>query len=142
MFNFLKKVAISNRAEEAILYEYVFDELEEGYKVKGLWAKAIAMSEGNENKAKSLYMQYRVQDIKDYFTSLKIAYEELSKTQIDKKLKNLEKEPIKVSECKDLTKNEKDFLLKYNQTTLTDNVEITNSRIIIKTKDGIKEFVR
>lgn len=60
MFNFIKKAAISNRANETILYEYVLDELESGYKVRGLWAKALAISEGNENKATSLYMQYRV----------------------------------------------------------------------------------
>lgn len=86
MFNFIKKAIISNRAEETILYEYVLDELEDGYKVRGLWAKALAMSEGDENKANALYMQYRVQNIKDFFLSLKIAYEELSKIQIKNKL--------------------------------------------------------
>ena len=91
MFNFIKKAIIANRAEETILYEYVLDELEDGYKVRGLWAKALAMSEGDENKATSLYMQYRVQNIKDFFVSLKIAYEELSKAQIKNKLINLVK---------------------------------------------------
>lgn len=99
MFKFIKKSIIANRAEETILYEYVLDELEDGYKVRGLWAKALAMSEGDENKAKSLYMQYRVQNIKDFFISLKITYDELSKTQIRNKLSNLnnEKEEIKYS---------------------------------------------
>lgn len=99
MFNFIKKSIIANRAEETILYEYVLDEIEDGYKVRGLWAKSLAMSEGDENKAKSLYMQYRVQNIKDFFISLKIAYDELSKTQIRNKLSNLnnEKEEIKYS---------------------------------------------
>ena len=36
MFNFIKKAIISNRAEETILYEYVLDELEDGYKEKDL----------------------------------------------------------------------------------------------------------
>ena len=89
MFNFIKKAIIANRAEETILYEYVLDELEDGYKVRGLWAKALAMSEGDENKATSLYMQYRAQNIKDFFISLKITYDELSKTQIRNKLSNL-----------------------------------------------------
>ncbi len=99
MFKFIKKSIIANRAEETILYEYVLDEIEDGYKVRGLWAKSLAMSEGDENKAKSLYMQYRVQNIKDFFISLKIAYDELSKTQIRNKLSNLnnEKEEIKYS---------------------------------------------
>ena len=91
MFNFIKKTIISNRVEETILYECVLDELEDGFKVRGLWGKALAMSEGDENKATSLYMQYRVQNIKDYFTALKITYEELSKSQIKNKLVDLNK---------------------------------------------------
>lgn len=94
MFNFIKKSVIANRVEEAILYECVLDELEDGYKVRGLWGKALAMSEGDENKATSLYMQYRVQNIKDFFISLKITYEELSKTQIKNKLINLNKNNV------------------------------------------------
>lgn len=56
--------------------------------IKGLWAKAMAYSEGNNEKAKSLYMQYRVQSIKDDFKLLEIAYNELSKEKLWDTIKN------------------------------------------------------
>lgn len=58
------------------------DELEAGFKIKGLWAKAYSNSEGNSNKIQPLYMKYRVQAIKDDFTALKIAYNKLSKKEL------------------------------------------------------------
>lgn len=79
MFNFIKKKLIINRTQDEILYEYVLDEMEAGIKVKGLWAKAIAHSDGIEAKVISIYMQFRVQDIKDQFTALQISYEEMSR---------------------------------------------------------------
>lgn len=65
-----------------ILYEYVMEEMEKSEPIKGLWAKAMAHSEGNNDKAKSLYMQYRVQSIKDEFKSVKINYSNLSKEEL------------------------------------------------------------
>lgn len=86
--NWYKYSKIANRVEETILYELVLDEIDEGIKIRGLWAKAIAMSNGDNNKATSIYMQYRVQDIKDYFTTLKLVYKDLSKQQIKEKVNN------------------------------------------------------
>lgn len=82
MFNYFKKKAIENRVNDEILYEYVTEELEKNIKVKGLWAKSYANSEGNDNKVEPLYMQYRVQAIKDEFSSLEIMYNELSRQKI------------------------------------------------------------
>lgn len=130
MFNMFKKAAISNRVEETILYEYVLDELEDGFKVRGLWGKALAMSEGDENKATSLYMQYRVQNIKDYFTTLKITYEELSKTQIKSSLEN---NFISDQSTDNFNVNpENIFLEKYNCNRKSINIEITDDYIIVK----------
>lgn len=136
MFNFIKKSIIANRAEETILYEYVLDELEDGYKVRGLWAKALAMSEGDENKATSLYMQYRVQNIKDFFVSLKIAYEELSKAQIKNQLINLVKNnevENNVPKPKPLDYSTK-FLEKYDCTEKSINVIVDNKIIRVRNK--------
>ena len=55
----------AERLIEEQLYEQVVIELSEGKQRQGLWAKAIADSEGSEEKAKSLYIRYRVQSIKD-----------------------------------------------------------------------------
>lgn len=75
-------MAIEKRLEDQILYEIVLDELEAGKKIKGLWAKAYANAGGENNRVEPLYMQYRVQSIKDLFTSMKIIYDELSKNEI------------------------------------------------------------
>lgn len=53
------------RAEdEDKIYEQAMTEIEEDTKVKGTWAKALANSDGNIDKAKSLYIQMRVQSLK------------------------------------------------------------------------------
>ena len=54
MFNYFKKNAISNRANDAVLYEYVMSEIENNLKIKGLWAKAYANSNGDDNKIEPL----------------------------------------------------------------------------------------
>ena len=53
-----------NPKEEA-LYKRVLDEMESGTTRTGIMAKAIADSLGDENKAKSLYIKYRMQTIAD-----------------------------------------------------------------------------
>ena len=88
MFNHFKKVAITNRAEDELLYEYVLNEMESDIIAKGLWAKALANSAGDTANAKSIYMQYRVQSIKDAFTTLKIAYDDLTKPKLFQYIEN------------------------------------------------------
>ena len=82
MFDYLKKIAISNRADDELLYEFVITEMESGVLSKGLWGKALADSNGDDAKAKSIYMKHRVQSIKDVFTAKKIAYNELTKPNL------------------------------------------------------------
>ena len=82
MFDKLKKIAIENRTQDEILYEYVLEEIEQGIRTKGLWAKALAHSDGIQSKAEAMYMQYRVQSIKDQFNTLKIAYNEMSRQRL------------------------------------------------------------
>jgi len=82
MFDYFKKIAISNRADDELLYEFVLNEIENGVVSRGLWGKALANSSGNDANAKSIYMRYRVQSIKDVFTAQKIAYKELSKPKL------------------------------------------------------------
>lgn len=105
MFNMFKKAAISNRAEETILYECVMDELEEGIKIRGLWGKALAKSDGDMSKAESLYMKYRVQDIKDFLTAMKIAYDEMPKNEVSQII-DLERRKEEIAIPKENTKKE------------------------------------
>lgn len=64
IFEKFKKVAEHRRNEEKI-YAAVLNEMQQGIRREGLWAKAIAKSEGNENKATSLYLEYRAQSLAD-----------------------------------------------------------------------------
>lgn len=59
--------ATSRLAEEK-LYEYVALELERGERRSGLWAKALANSDGSDAKATGLYIKYRVQSLIDEAT--------------------------------------------------------------------------
>lgn len=63
--SFLKKKIINTRLHEEKLYEQVYEEVKQGIRRDGLWAKALAFSEGDEAKAKSLYLQLRVQSLTD-----------------------------------------------------------------------------
>lgn len=56
---------LQNYINEDKIYEQVMIEIEEDKKIKGTWAKALALSEGNQNKAQSLYIQMRVDKIKN-----------------------------------------------------------------------------
>ncbi len=70
---------ISNNLEisEDEIYEKIMIEIEEDKKVKSTWAKALAQSDGDRDKAESLYIKSRFIDIKN----------EIKKTEIvDSKL--------------------------------------------------------
>jgi hypothetical protein len=56
--------AIDRKLEEA-LYEFVVTEIESGVRRRGLWGKALANAQGDETKAKGLYIQYRVESLED-----------------------------------------------------------------------------
>jgi len=65
LFDKLRRRSAAARLLEEQLYEQVVLELAKGQKRDGLWAKALANSDGLGEKAKALYVQYRVQSIKD-----------------------------------------------------------------------------
>jgi len=65
MFKRLKLNSAKSRLVEERLYEMVMDELESGNVRKGIWGKAVAKSNGNDNQAKSKYLELRVESLKD-----------------------------------------------------------------------------
>ena len=65
MFEKLGRSSPAGRLLEEQLYEQVVQEISQGQKRDGLWAKALSNSDGIEDKAKALYIKYRVQSIKD-----------------------------------------------------------------------------
>jgi hypothetical protein len=56
------------RMEENELYEIVTKEVMNEEVVAGIWGRAFSDTEGDEQKAKALYINYRVQDLKDRAT--------------------------------------------------------------------------
>jgi hypothetical protein len=64
-FFHLKTEAIRSRIAEEELYALVLREIESGVRRDGLWAKALANADGNEEKAKGLYIEYRAQSLLD-----------------------------------------------------------------------------
>ena len=85
--------------KEEALYKRVLNEMETGIVREGIWAKALADCLGDEKKARSLYIKYRVQSLADEkkYEAKHIAYEKkiaveqekieaLKKVERDKKL--------------------------------------------------------
>ena len=78
--------------EEEALYKQVLDEVESGVMRKGIYAKALADGLGDEGKAQSLYIKYRVQSLIDEekhkaeLLGLKLTAKEKEKKAIKKKL--------------------------------------------------------
>ncbi len=65
LFEKFRRISAATRLLDEKLYEQVHSELMIGQKRNGLWVKALANSDGIEEKAKALYIQYRFQSIKD-----------------------------------------------------------------------------
>ncbi len=65
MFKKFRRNSAVARLIEEQLYEQVTAELDQGIRRAGLWGKAVAKSRGNESEALALYMQLRVQSLRD-----------------------------------------------------------------------------
>ena len=84
LFEKLRRRSAAARLLDEPLYEQVLSELENGQKRNGLWAKALANSDGLIEKANALYIQYRFQSIKDEMeiaSAIAEEAEKLSKTE-------------------------------------------------------------
>ena len=79
--------------KEEALYKRVLDEVEAGVMRKGIFAKALADCLGDEKKAHSLYIKYRVQSLVDEkkYEAKHIAYEKKQAAE-QEKIEAIEKE--------------------------------------------------
>ena len=94
----LKEDGIAKRQVEEALYNRVVEELAQGERREGLWAKAFADAEGIETKAQGLYIKYRVQSLVDEL-ELQAAQEEKEKVyKAAQKAKEAAEEKKKKSE--------------------------------------------
>jgi len=78
LFDKFKTSTAIGRLSEEKLYEQVAQELKAGKKREGVWVKAMAKTGGDLNKAEALYIELRVQAIKD---------EDILREEIDKATK-------------------------------------------------------
>jgi ribosomal protein S8 len=85
LFNNLKRKKIASRILEEQLYEKVVNELQQNVRKNGLWAKAIAKSQGDEAKAKALYISLRVQSLMDELEIRKEQVQEEIEAELEKK---------------------------------------------------------
>lgn len=58
------KNATTNKSIDKVAYAEALQELEDGAIIKNTWAKAFSQAEGDENKAKAIYIKLRVLDMK------------------------------------------------------------------------------
>lgn len=61
IFERLKRQNLQSKLFEEEAYRLVLEEMQSGVRREGLWAKAIAHSDGDENRVKSLYLKYRTE---------------------------------------------------------------------------------
>jgi len=125
---------ISSIDEDAI-YEKVMIEIEENNKVKSTWAKALAQSEGDRDKAEALYINLRFEKLKKEFIKTNNYNESNTKYNNKKVNKDMNIE-LSVSE------KENKFLEKYDCNINSINVIANEEQIIIRDKDNCSIFDR
>ncbi len=83
------------RAHKERLYDQVAEELSDGKQRAGIWAKALADSEGNLGKANGLYIKYRVQNLEDEYLLNTIKEQEKSERLKQLQISKQREEKIK-----------------------------------------------
>lgn len=91
-FDSLKNNAAKSRLTEEMIYEQVSEELKNGIRREGLWTKAVAESNGNDDVAKSIYIKLRFQSIVDEVTVVSNAKSEQEKASSHLHQNNLNSE--------------------------------------------------
>ena len=99
-----------SRLEEELIYKHILEEMDSGVIRDGLYAKAMANSNGDESKAKSLYMKYRLQSVKDAMGGNSYL-EYAEKLNFEEKKKNKGNKLIK----KQISEKEAERLRKFNE---------------------------
>ena len=137
----LEKYSDSNfELDEDVIYEQIMTEIEEDKKIKSTWAKALSKSDGDYKKAESLYINLRVQVIKDEKSS------DDSNTKHEIVLNIHEREKEKQKEKKDalqvfLEKNTLYIIKKVSATMIHVNYNNTDKNFYIEYINGSWDYV-
>lgn len=117
-------------------YEIAWNELSDGSELKGLWAKAFADTEGDENKAKALYIKLRVARLeREYAERRAILQKEYEEKVVEAEQRRLEAEmsrPENIAkrgllvcsvdtECGAFGVRPSDVIISYNDVDVRDN---------------------
>ena len=109
MFETLKKQSVERLIKDALqreseerLYAQVVQEIEAGQRRDGLWAKALTLSSGDENRAKAEYIKLRVQSLLD--DQMLHALREVDKQQKEQAAKKQERERAEAAKASDAKK--------------------------------------
>ncbi|MDC0404224.1 hypothetical protein OAM26_04245 [Porticoccaceae bacterium] len=137
MFEKFRRTSAAARLLEEQLYEQVAMELSQGQRRNGLWAKAIASSDGSEEKAKSLYIEYRVQSIKDeaeiaYAIAEQEEYNRKNASVIERQKRINNAEALLQSKGYKLVSSGNDWIVK----------EPLGGRQLISTLDELEQYAR
>jgi len=116
-----KTSSIPNNLNEDEIYEQIMIEIEEDKKVKSTWAKALAQSDGNKDKAESLYINFRFVDIKK---------------EIYNKIEDNVPKSVNLDKSTNLNLKEIDFLKKNDCTEKSINVIFDDKIIRVRNRDN------
>lgn len=83
LFDTIKNTIIGSRVDDEAHYEYVSNEVSQGIIRPGLWAKALAITGHDENRAKGEYLKLRVEALK-----LEIRENSAQQSRFSKELEN------------------------------------------------------
>ncbi|MFS1438718.1 hypothetical protein [Shewanella sp. 10N.286.48.A6] len=143
-----KNYSSKKRIIEESIYEIVAEELSKGEKRIGLWTKAIGMSEGNVDKAESIYIQLRANSLYDeahlYQESIEDPREnkrKLEKLAIQQKTEKLELERLAREKLEEQIKLDK--LETLDKLTMLANKTFTqdsDKKVKSKSKSSIWSF--
>jgi len=93
----LREAKIQGRLEESMFYEIVANEMEKGEYFKGLQTQAFAEAEGDERKAKALYIKLRVKALKDeIYIHEKEPKKKATQNQSQNTSQELKKKPVEI----------------------------------------------
>jgi hypothetical protein len=126
IFDKFKTSTAIDRLSEERLYEQVAQELKAGKKREGIWVKAMAKSGGSLNKAEALYIEFRVQAIKDDNNLASVQSKLKQKAAKQSKLKQ------KAVEKQVAAKNQPDYILK--KVMCVGRLESLGYKVVIRPK--------
>ena len=102
IFKQIKKTKVITRIQETQLFEYVMNEINQNDRKEGIWGQALVASEGDQEKARALYIKLRVEALKDEISLDTIIHDErLRAIQMANNLAEVEtnsNEPIYLSQ--------------------------------------------